>query len=183
MQVAKKWLAPEDTQLPSDVSIPAPTALVATHTPGLGQQSFFKDSATKQLLFPAVKVPANDMRVLAAVVQLSMAQALADPITQNQQWQHLAGSRLFSIVKQSNYSATAVLLSPCSKHVLPALLHAISLKPAVIICFVPALVLSAALHQLIWAHKQQQLGLAVRAEHGWWLIITRRPLNINLWLH
>eukprot|EP00878_Enallax_costatus_P000909 GHUV01001039.1.p1 GENE.GHUV01001039.1~~GHUV01001039.1.p1 ORF type:complete len:2125 (+),score=442.77 GHUV01001039.1:122-6376(+) len=181
MQMAKKWLTPEGTTLPADVSIPTPTSLLA-RAADVPTQSFYLESSTGNHLFPCANVPTCDLQLLARFVQLSLAQHLADPITGNQQWQLMSGNRPFAVTGRLPHAATALFMSPTPSSLVPALHRALALKPAVVICYASNLVLPPAVEQLLQAFKAQQLATAVRGVHGWWFVITKSPLRIDLWL-
>ena len=182
LATAKKFLAPADAQLPAGIQLPTPTAQVATKSEFYNSQAYFQEQQTGQQLFPSTSVPNVEFQLLSRYAQLSLAQHLADPITANPQWQLIAGKRAFTVHLPLPHAATALCMSPRLSCLLPALHRAILLKPAVIVCYAPSIVLPPVVQQLLQALKDQGLASAVRSFLGWWIIISRAPLKVQAWL-
>ena len=98
MTQAKKWLQPEGMQLPAGVTVPDLAAQVeqVVAAAAVGAAGRFQELAgfSNQGGYPAISVSVQDMQLLNLILQCSMAQELADPITRSEQWKGLAAAKL-----------------------------------------------------------------------------------------
>jgi hypothetical protein len=189
----KRYLLPEGTQLPAGVTIPTPADLVAAsavrsrqlHWQPQQQQQLTSSSRNGQVVaVQAVQVPAADIRLLQQTVRLSRIQALTDPVTFSTQWQSVFSRSRCPVSNSAvGHGATAVVIAPVRQGVLQAVHAALQQHPVVLLCYVPTLWLPVGLHTLTQALKQQNRAVAVRGQHGWWIIISRKGINVDTWLH
>lgn len=159
------------------VLVPEAAAMLVARGTGPPQQ-YFLDCQDGSRRFACMNVHDVDLALLKRYVQLSMA----DPVTCNQQWNLLARDRPFSVTAPLAHNVVALLMSPMQSAVLPALHYAISLKPAVILCYAPSFVLEPAVCQLIEALKWVGLIVAYRVTFGWWIVVSRSPVKVASWL-
>jgi len=179
----KAWLQQEGTQPPVGVSIPtAQVTMLASTSESSQRQAMYTASYGRSVATPCVPVPAVDLAKLRSILQLSLAQAVCDPITHNQQWSQAGLTRLEVTGNKPTQAATVIMISPIKQALMSAVHQAITMRPACIVCYVPTLQLPTALGQMLKALTAQGSAVSVRALYGWWIIISRAPLKIQQWL-
>jgi hypothetical protein len=181
MTSIKRYLQPADTTLPPGVSIPTPELLAAAVACA---QQVVSRVVGGTAAVPSVQVPTADVLLLKQVVQLSLAQALVDPMTYNNQWQQVFVGQRFAVgCGPVQHGATAVIVTPTMPFVLHSVFTALQMRPLVVLCYVPSLAFPADIWPLFSALRQQQRATAIRGNSGWWLVLSRQGITIDNWLH
>jgi hypothetical protein len=184
MRQAKKWLQPAGTQLPRGITIPdleqAVAAAAATSAGDMQELAPYNPDGR----YPATIVPQDDMAILIALLQVSAAQHLADPITNGQQWRHLAAikSKPYLDIQEEPALAALYCIAPAFLHTYRAIQAGMQHRPALLVCYVASLVLPAAVDRLVRAGRCMRSAACFRANHGWWLLFASPPMDINEWL-
>jgi len=170
----KRWLQPEGTQLPAEVTIPASqVAMMAPASSSASMQYNYAASYGREAVIPAVTVPREDLVRLCQVFQFSLAQALCDPITHNPQWQSALGAGMKVTFDKPTHGATVILMAPIQSAAVSAIHRACAMKAACVVCYLPSLTMPEALGQLMSAMTARDTATYFRVTCGWWLIISQ----------
>jgi hypothetical protein len=177
----KRYLQPEDAVLPPGASIPTPESLAAAVAYA---RQLVSRVAGGSVAVPSTRVSPADVQLLQLTVQMSLVQALVDPLTLNTQWQQVFAGRPFTVgCGPVQHGATAIIITPTAPFVLHAVFTALQMRPLVVLCYVPSLAFPADIHPLFSALKQQRRAAAFRGKNGCWLVLSRQGIDIDNWLH
>jgi hypothetical protein len=181
----KRYLMPAGTQLPAGVSIP-PLPVAALGLQGLPRaapQCIMSSRHAQGAAIPAATVPPADLQLLERTVQLSLAQAICDPITCSRQWLQLfARSRVPLSTAAVRHGASVVIMAPAAQYERQAVHAGLRQRPALLLCYISALAFPDCLNPLFTALKRQQRALAVRGSQGWWLMMCQPGMALQQWL-
>jgi transposase-like protein len=184
MRQAKKWLQPADTQLPAGIVIPHMDQTTAAATVGFAGMLQELASLDSEGCCPSIQVPAEDLAIMGKILQCTVAQALADPITKSPQWQTLASLKQKCFTLSQNHPTSSVwCICPKLVYTFRAIQAGLQHRPALLVCYVASLVLPTAVDLLVRAGRVDGVAASFRTYHGWWLLFTNPPLHIGLWLH
>jgi hypothetical protein len=180
---------PESTQLPSGVNIPvlSEAGLVATvalqpvrTTPGT-----YSLHRNQLVALPCTQVPLVAWQGLATRLQLSLAQAITDPVTCNPQWHQLLGEAGIPILLQPgvHQPAAVMLVAPQARVVTQALERAMAGRPALLVAHLPAdSALSVSWESAMVKWQQHGRAVIVTTPQGYWLVLAGGPAGIKAWL-
>jgi hypothetical protein len=139
----------------------------------------------QQLPVQAVQVPAAALQQLASAYVFSHAQEMLDPITQSPQllqWAQALSTVRVPVGSYAPTSTTAVIvMAPVAQQLSSSLAEALLLRPAMLCCYVPAMVLSPELEHCLGVLQQQHRAQVILTEGGLWLVIASGPCSLRLW--
>jgi hypothetical protein len=181
----KKFLMPENTQLPAGMSIPSLTAEEIYQLCYTGDsQPTAAAAAIVPGPFVSVNVPLQDMQLLLNKLDLSRVAFLSYPGNVSQQLQ--AAMQQIGVTLKSARSAdtasAAVLISSQPESVMAALAAARQLQPAFVALYQPGFQLTAELSSYLQHQQQQQHGGIMVGREGVWLLFTFGVFTISTWL-
>jgi len=182
-------LQPEGTCLPAGVSVPQPPPMAVAAAVHQFQsapvQQVIRSQAGELPRIPYCEIPQSDLLQLTTKMQWRVHH---DPITHYPGWFDMPYGLRDPVPNESwpvhlpLPQGSPIYLAPALQYVLQALHLALKLKPVLVICYIPALRVPTPVWQLARAWLDQGFAALFRAEHGWWLIVSRRPVPVHRWI-